>query len=55
MTRARVDCMNYDGDDDCMKCCKRGYITICPEPCDDYVDFFGNKDEKEGKKLEAKG
>lgn len=33
-------CMNYDGDDDCKKCCVRGYIYDCPIPCEDYVGFF---------------
>ena len=53
MTRARVDCVNYDGDEDCMKCCKRGYIFGCPEPCEDFVDFWGNTDgdkESEGER-----
>ena len=36
-------CMNYDGDRDCNKCCKNGYIYDCPADCPDYVDFFGHK------------
>lgn len=40
-------CMNYDGDEDCYKCCKHGIIYFCPNPCPDYVDFFGqNSQEK---------
>ena len=35
-------CMNYDGDEDCHKCCKHGYIYGC-EDCEDYIDFFGHK------------
>ena len=35
-------CMNYDGDSDCHKCCKHGYIHGC-DWCDDYEDFFGHK------------
>lgn len=34
-------CMNYDGDEDCHKCCKHGYIHGC-EGCKDYTDIFGN-------------
>ena len=34
-------CMNYDGDEDCHKCCKYGYIHGC-EGCKDYTDIFGN-------------
>ena len=37
-----MDCRNYDGDEDCNKCCKHGYIFGC-EGCDDYIDFFGHK------------
>ena len=55
MTRARVDCMNYDGDEDCMKCCKRGYIFGCPEPCEDYVDFWGKTDGDKEAENEERG
>jgi hypothetical protein len=41
-----MDCRYYDGDEDCNKCCKHGYIFGC-EGCDDYVDFFGNKRKDE--------
>lgn len=44
----RTDCMNYDGDIDCKKCCKHGYIYSCPEPCEDYIDFCGHKDNEKG-------
>ena len=36
-----TDCMNYDGDTDCMKCTKRGYMYECPDECSDYENFFG--------------
>ena len=36
-------CMNYDGDEDCNKCCKNGYIFDCPADCPDYEDIFGHK------------
>ena len=41
-------CMNYDGDDDCHKCCKQGYIFSCPDDCEDYINFFGHKHKKDG-------
>ena len=41
MRSVEESCMNYDGDEDCYKCCKHGYIFSCAG-CDDYVDFFGN-------------
>ena len=34
----RYDCLNYDGDEDCHKCCKHGFIFGC-ECCDDFEDF----------------
>lgn len=40
-------CTNYCGDEDCYKCCKHGIIFSCPNPCHDYLDFFGrNSQEK---------
>ena len=41
-----IDCQYYDGDRDCNKCCKHGYIFGC-EGCDDYKDFFGIKPKDE--------
>ena len=32
-------CLNYDGDEDCNKCCVHGYISSCPVPCPDYKGF----------------
>lgn len=34
------DCVNYDGDEDCNKCCKHGFIFGC-EGCDDFEGFGG--------------
>lgn len=47
-----VSCQNYDGDEDCQKCCKHGYIFSCPEDCPDYIDFFGHKKGAERKEVE---
>ena len=42
-------CLNYDGDEDCNKCCVHGYIFSCPVPCPDYKGFFPDRKEQEGK------
>ena len=37
------DCVNYDGDSDCHKCCSPNhdkYILSCPADCSDYRDAF---------------
>ena len=37
-------CVNYDGDEDCHKCCSPNhdkYIFSCPANCADYRDCFG--------------
>lgn len=39
-------CLNYDGDEDCNKCCVHGYIFSCPDNCADYNGFFPH-DRKE--------
>lgn len=39
-------CSNWDGDEDCNKCCVCGYIFFCPDPCE-YSD--GNNKRKEVK------
>lgn len=46
----RTDCRNWDGDGDCSKCCKQGYIYSCSEPCEDYEGFRGQKDKIADKK-----
>ena len=38
-------CINYDGDEDCHKCVKRGYIFECPPSCKDGKDVYGRKIE----------
>lgn len=35
-----VDCIHYDGDEDCNKCGKCGYFYSCAG-CDDYDDGSG--------------
>ena len=30
-------CLNYDGDEDCDKCCVYGYIYSCPRDCPEAV------------------
>jgi hypothetical protein len=30
-------CLNYDGDEDCNKCCVYGYIYSCPRDCPEAV------------------
>ena len=44
-------CLNYDGDEDCNKCCVHGYIFSCPVPCPDYNGFFSH-DKQESKENE---
>lgn len=46
------DCLNYDGDRDCHKCCSPNhdtYIFCCPYKCEDYCGRFGHtlNDDKE--------
>lgn len=45
-------CVNYDGDEDCHKCCSPNhdkYIWNCPAECADYRDCFGRGiDEQDG-------
>jgi len=43
-------CVNYDGDEDCHKCCAPGhpkYMFDCPAGCEDYKDCFGRGFEEE--------
>lgn len=42
-----MDCVNYDGDEDCNKCCKHGYIFGC-DGCDDFENFCSKPKKKEG-------
>ena len=35
-------CLNYDGDEDCHKCCVNGYIFFCPSGCKDYRGFYSH-------------
>ena len=41
----KKDCLNYDGDEDCHKCCKYGFIFGCEEDCPEYVNFWTKKSE----------
>ena len=41
------DCNHYEGDDDCNKCGKHGYIFGC-DGCEDYTNFFGYQPNKKG-------
>lgn len=44
------DCVNYDGDDCCHKCCSPNhdkYILSCLADCSDYRDAFGYELPKE--------
>ena len=43
-------CLNYDGGEDCNKCCKRGYIFSCPSDCPDYKGFFPHDRKEQGEK-----
>lgn len=36
----RTDCINWDGDGDCNKCTKYGYIFSCPELCDGFENHI---------------
>ena len=42
-------CLNYDGDEDCNKCCVYGYIFSCLVPCPDYKGFIPDRKEQEEK------
>ena len=46
-------CLNFDGDEDCNKCTKHGYLIYgCPYDCQDYRGFF---DDKQAVKEENNG
>lgn len=46
-------CLNFDGDEDCNKCTKHGYLIYgCPYDCPDYRGFF---DDKQAVKEESNG
>ena len=49
----RSDCLNYDGDEDCHKCCKHGFIFGC-EGCNDCETFFTKKGETESAEREQR-
>ena len=49
----RHDCLNYDGDEDCHKCCKHGFIFGC-EGCNDCETFFTKKGETESAEREQR-
>ena len=43
-------CLNYDGDEDCHKCCKHGYIFGC-DGCEDYEGYFTKKKEAKNEEV----
>ena len=42
-------CSNWDGDEDCNKCCVYGIIYCCPDPC----EYSDSNNQKEVKKDEC--